>query len=323
MKKNFYAVSLWAMLCLPSMLIAQTPFYQKCTGEGENNLANFSIQNIIPEEAPDECKEIKECNPYFFQALAVKGECVKEQWSINGQVFNEENKAAFCHALELGSENTIKHDIVIEDEKELITYTATCVVLPAVCCDIDIKVEILKLAVIKADKQSALCEVVISQEIQGDVQSYMVETLNKTIYEGEALPENFQVPCGKVGDMLCFTVKGKDETCEKSRCIMLENLKQGNKILPRVVSDENTSIALNCFPNPANDVLNVNVSLPKSTIGKLRITDFYGKTMYQSDLAQGFTTKQIDITAFHAGNYLIVTTDQQGGFNTQKVVIIK
>ncbi len=320
MKKNKIIALLCAVLYLPVLSVAQMPFHLKCTGKGENNLANFSIQNVMPEEAPDECKEIKDCNPYYLQALEITGDCVKQQWLLNGKPFNEENRKTFCQYLENGVENTISNTITIEEEKQVYEYKATCIVAPPACCDINLDISIAEISIIEKSEKGLVCNVRVSKETNGTVTAYVIENLTEVFYQGDNPPDEFKVPCGKATDFLCFTIKGKMEDCEFSKCLPLENLKQGNKIESKIAKDE---IMLTCFPNPANEELNVNVSIPINNQGELKIIDFYGKTVFKMGLEAGLNTKRINTSNFHAGNYLIITTDESGGFSAQKVVIVK
>ncbi len=320
MKKNLSMALLIAMLYNSVMSFAQTPFYQKCSGEGESNLANFSIQNILPEKDIPNCEITKDCNPYYFQSLEVTGSCVTQQWLLNSKPFNEENLKNFCYPLESGLENTISNIIKIEEGKEVYEYKATCIVTTPACCDINLDISIEKISIIEESEDGSICNVRIFKKTNSEITEYVIEDLNQVLYQGSDPPEEFKVPCGKTSNFLCFTAKGNIEKCEISKCLSLEKTAQGDKIESKIIKDE---IMLTCFPNPANDELNVNISIPVNSQGELKIIDFYGKTVLKIGLESGFNTKQISTSNFHAGNYLISITDDLGGFSAQKVVIVK
>ncbi|MES2617529.1 MAG: T9SS type A sorting domain-containing protein [Bacteroidota bacterium] len=80
-----------------------------------------------------------------------------------------------------------------------------------------------------------------------------------------------------------------------------------------------TATVVNVYPNPATDVLNVDLSSLNGTEFTVSITDINGKLVKQmnsSDLFSGIVS--IDLNAFEAGMYVISTITNEGSFTSTK-----
>ena len=176
---------------------------------------------------------------------------------------------------------------------------------------------------IEENKEGKMCSVVVSEEISGiAVSSYTVETLDGIIYEGKEPQNEYQAPCGNLGDMLCFTAKGDGADCEKEICILLDKL-EGSKPESKIIADHDEPITVNCYPNPTKDVLFVSTNISSDATGQLLISNLYGIPIYRQKIGVGQSQQEIDTSTFGSGNYLLTVTDSKGGFAVQKFVILK
>ena len=80
---------------------------------------------------------------------------------------------------------------------------------------------------------------------------------------------------------------------------------------------ESVSETVKLYPNPANDVLNINVS-DDTEIVATSIYDLTGRRVYQNAF-----TKAIPVGEFRDGLYFISLTTAQGQVITKKIVIRK
>lgn len=81
------------------------------------------------------------------------------------------------------------------------------------------------------------------------------------------------------------------------------------------INNDNSKV-LNIFPNPANDVLNVNFAEG----AKIQIVNNLGQVVYSIENAQEFN--KIDVSAFEAGSYFVKITKDNSVTN-HKVVLVK
>jgi len=75
------------------------------------------------------------------------------------------------------------------------------------------------------------------------------------------------------------------------------------------------------YPNPAHDLLNVEVNAVKSTQAILRLTDATGRTVktLQMQLSEGINTVQVDLSDLAAGLYMVDLNNGSGLHYTQTV----
>ncbi len=91
------------------------------------------------------------------------------------------------------------------------------------------------------------------------------------------------------------------------------------------VSENKTEIVLGMFPNPANNVVNLNYSINKTGPVSLEVYDVNGKLMEQKSLGtrmSGQYIHQFDVTGYAAGSYL-VTLRANGGSKTLNLSVTK
>jgi aminopeptidase N len=85
------------------------------------------------------------------------------------------------------------------------------------------------------------------------------------------------------------------------------------------------SYALNIYPNPSSDEINVSYQLVKNAEVSLSIIDFSGKEIYvekEEKKSQGIHSANIRISQFSAGTY-IVNLRVDGLNESRKLVTIK
>jgi hypothetical protein len=95
------------------------------------------------------------------------------------------------------------------------------------------------------------------------------------------------------------------------------------EVEPNGIDDLDGLVSIQAYPNPATDVLNLDLERNISSALQIRIVDMQGKLMQTSQI-QGFAGKQrisLDMSAFEQGNYLIEISSEQGSVQRQVSVI--
>lgn len=82
---------------------------------------------------------------------------------------------------------------------------------------------------------------------------------------------------------------------------------------------------INVFPNPATELLNVEISISRPKTIDFRIFDISGRLMLEDVETQkyddaGHYRQQIDLSSLEEGFYLLVLTDDEGGKMTRRVI---
>ncbi|RRO20858.1 T9SS type A sorting domain-containing protein, partial [Flavobacteriaceae bacterium 14752] len=78
---------------------------------------------------------------------------------------------------------------------------------------------------------------------------------------------------------------------------------------------------ISIYPNPANDVLNINLGQNSSQIENFTLFDLNGRQIYQKQFEDNQTQEnQIDVSQLSSGVYLLTVKTQNTQYN-QKVII--
>ena len=85
--------------------------------------------------------------------------------------------------------------------------------------------------------------------------------------------------------------------------------------------DESENLALlTVYPNPSNGLLNIKKNFIINGSCYLKIYDLKGKLLLEDQLENGVITKQMDLTAFTKGVYLLKIL-KDGQYQTKRFVI--
>ncbi len=79
--------------------------------------------------------------------------------------------------------------------------------------------------------------------------------------------------------------------------------------VPTATSEQKTSFKVSCYPNPTTGVFTLEYELPRSSVVDLQAVDISGKTMKKWNFGTqpaGKNTKQINISEFAGGNYILI-----------------
>jgi hypothetical protein len=87
---------------------------------------------------------------------------------------------------------------------------------------------------------------------------------------------------------------------------------------PLGIKKETAPFELNVFPNPASDLLQVNITDPKAHSGQLKLVNALGQVVFQTKAATGQI--QVPVKNIAAGVYML--TYQAGEFSVHKQVIV-
>lgn len=74
------------------------------------------------------------------------------------------------------------------------------------------------------------------------------------------------------------------------------------------VQDSNPTLPATVYPNPANDVLIIQITTPLMTWATVELVDMAGRTMQQSTIHQGSTMCFMDVQTVYAGAYVVRIT---------------
>lgn len=320
--KIYLMALLWAMLFFASTTRGQTPLIYECKGEGDNNLADFVITNLLP-QGFEGCAPI-DCNPYFVSSREVEGSCFTHQWFFNNEPDANLQAFKFCKSFELGANTKVKHQVIIDDDQGIRTYIAKCTFKPQQCCNLAFQVNLLNTQVIDPASEHKVCQITVEEVFNTNlVTKYLVETLDQVLYDGTTPQQTYTVPCGKKGEMICFTAEAENENCQQTKCILLDVI-PANEAMPRQVAKiSNEEITLKCFPNPASDLLTINATIPQNTSGVLQIINALGSKVYEANLEVGQNLKSINIDSYSSGTYFVIIKNNNNITAAQKVVLIK
>ena len=87
------------------------------------------------------------------------------------------------------------------------------------------------------------------------------------------------------------------------------------------IDDAPKDFSLNVYPNPCTDKISVsvdeNINLNDLSI---KIIDIHGRTLY-SDLYGNYVNKEIDLSAFEKGMYMIQVTSGENVMKTEKIIL--
>jgi hypothetical protein len=82
--------------------------------------------------------------------------------------------------------------------------------------------------------------------------------------------------------------------------------------------------SVSVYPNPAADYVNVTLSGDASVTANIRLVNLAGQVLLERNVTNaGGTTVALPVSAFPAGNYLIVVTGSEGSKQVSKVLIAK
>lgn len=96
-----------------------------------------------------------------------------------------------------------------------------------------------------------------------------------------------------------------------------------------VTADVNSEIngvsgkGLQLYPNPANDLLNIEYKLAEKVSGRIEITDLSGRKIKTVVLSEGTIQSQIDISELISGAYFVNLYESDKLTITEKMVVIK
>ncbi|MBN2891667.1 MAG: T9SS type A sorting domain-containing protein [Bacteroidales bacterium] len=88
----------------------------------------------------------------------------------------------------------------------------------------------------------------------------------------------------------------------------------GNTDLAKITENE---LEINIFPNPASDILNIQLPVLPSQNANLIVYDFSGKVVFQEDFSGNYTS--IDVANFPAGVYLIRVSFDEKVFSSKVI----
>lgn len=72
-----------------------------------------------------------------------------------------------------------------------------------------------------------------------------------------------------------------------------------------IMEERSNAIALSVYPNPASDLVNVNLGERATTKGQLEITDLSGRVVLKSDVLPGYAIYQLQVSSLPQGMYMI------------------
>lgn len=82
--------------------------------------------------------------------------------------------------------------------------------------------------------------------------------------------------------------------------------------------------AVNVYPNPATDLINVTLNGEPSLNANIRLVNMAGQVMFEKSVTNaGGTTVPVSVNAYPAGNYLIVVTGSDGSKQINKILIAR
>jgi hypothetical protein len=83
--------------------------------------------------------------------------------------------------------------------------------------------------------------------------------------------------------------------------------------------DAASSLPVQVFPNPAADVLNLQLSGSRTMVATVRLLDLKGRELHRTELAAGTTQYALSIAQLPAGLYLVDVRSAEGSFRTRIV----
>src|SRR5688572_24071839 len=89
------------------------------------------------------------------------------------------------------------------------------------------------------------------------------------------------------------------------------------------VVNNNANFTLSVYPNPVNDLLNINIKVPNSNSLRLQVTDALGHTLYNKmvNISSGNNLHQINVRSWNQGAYLIkIMNSNSETIGTQKFI---
>ncbi len=96
--------------------------------------------------------------------------------------------------------------------------------------------------------------------------------------------------------------------------------------LGKVTATENVQIqSINCYPNPANHILNIPTDVIPGGMYLVTLTDYSGKVVHAAfDMIQNGETESMDVSKYVTGTYFLTLRSQDNHFvATSKVLIAK
>jgi|GEM_PF-6610657 len=76
------------------------------------------------------------------------------------------------------------------------------------------------------------------------------------------------------------------------------------------------------FPNPANELVSIQVAIPSNEGSELRITDLSGKVIFNSELKADFVTMDIDVSKLNNGMYIVTIMNEDKLILTSKLSVL-
>jgi thiol-disulfide isomerase/thioredoxin len=146
---------------------------------------------------------------------------------------------------------------------------------------------------------------------------------------GDGLNGEAWTSCGVNGSATCTTMDGGSEFSmlwDYDGSYWIETAEVAANVV-QTVSIENleTQVSFNVFPNPVNDVANVQFAVSNASEVTLNVMNMLGQTVYASDLGTvlgGEHRTEIDFSALEGGMYLVNLT-ANGETQTLKVTVTK
>jgi len=89
------------------------------------------------------------------------------------------------------------------------------------------------------------------------------------------------------------------------------------------VVNNNVHFTLSVYPNPVNDLLNINIKVPNSNSLRLQVTNALGHTLYNKmvNISSGNNLHQIDVRTWSQGAYLVkIMNSNSETIGTQKFI---
>jgi Secretion system C-terminal sorting domain len=140
--------------------------------------------------------------------------------------------------------------------------------------------------------------------------------LSKDWSKAENLPNNAACAAGKDGNrkLVLGTVNVKLDTVCFNHCVTC------SKVV--AINDPAFDAAMNLFPNPTADVLNLNYDFTSSTSLNINIINVLGQSVYRATMPEiSAGTAALDVHHLAEGTYIMQITDQQQRQTVKRFVI--
>jgi hypothetical protein len=140
------------------------------------------------------------------------------------------------------------------------------------------------------------------------------------VYTDSVLLDN---PFIDVTDLAIITFVQDEDTREVYQAFIDEfptNLPDPNLITG--IEDPGYEDRINLFPNPANDVLNIQLPAVVSSATRIQMIDSYGRAVQENSFDIGEQSKTINTQGLAGGIYIVQIGTPEGGVARRKVMVV-